>query len=212
MPKKTEPPKVEAPKVESPAFPPDLQFPKVEIPKNLQPKEKLPPLELPKEPDVRTIPKVPAVGAVKDPVLPATPSAAPPAPEPLIPPPSVPLVPDPNKRDPLPSLTLPPDTPVKSDSTSRSSPLAGDRRELAVSVFTASGPANVAGGYRTVGFYNHTARDLTLTIEGRVVKLPAKTYLHAQLGPTFTWGHSDRPATRETVPDGAGGVDVVFRD
>jgi hypothetical protein len=81
-----------------------------------------------------------------------------------------------------------------------------------VSVFPATGTEKVTGGYRTVGFYNHTARDLTLTIEGRTVKLPAKTYLHAQLAPTFTWSHGDRAATRETVPAGAGGVDVVFRD
>jgi len=211
-PPKVEPPKVEPPKVEPPAFPPDLQFPKVEIPKNLQPKdkEKLPPLELPKEPQARPTPKVPAVGAPREPVLPATPSPAP-APEPLIPPPSVPLVPDPNKRAPLPSLTLPPDTPVKTDSTSRSSPLTG-ARELSVNVFPASGPEKVAEGYRTVGFYNHTARDLALTIEGRAVKLPAKTYLHAQLAPTFTWSHSDRPTVRESVPEGAGGLDVVFRD
>jgi hypothetical protein len=198
----------------------DLKFPTVEIPKNLLPKEKLPPLVLPKEPDMSAIPKVPAVGAPKEPVLPAVPSAAPATPDPLIPPPSVPLVPDPNKHDSLPSLTLPPDVPVspsttetKSDSTSRSSPLTGGRRsELAVSVFPASGPQRVMAGYRTVGFYNHTTRDLTLTIEGRVVKLPAKSYLHAQLAPIFTWGHSEQPAVRETVPDGAAGLDVVFRD
>jgi len=195
----------------------ELKYPTVEIPKSLQIEPKLPPLELPKEPDVRAIPKVPAVGLPKEPVLPAIPSAAPAPTEPMIPPPSVPIVPDPNKRDTLPSLTLPPETPVappaKIDSTSRSSPLTGGgKREPSVNVFPASGPEKATGGYRTVGFYNHTTSDLTLTIEGRVVKLPAKTYLHAQLAPTFTWGHSERPAVRETVPDGAGGVDVVFRD
>ena len=81
---------------------------------------------------------------------------------------------------------------------------------MTVSVFPAGGP-EPAGVYRTVGFYNHTDRDLSLTIEGRAVKLPAKTYLHAQLAPTFTWGVADRPAARETVPAGAGGLDVVFR-
>ena len=57
-----------------------------------------------------------------------------------------------------------------------------------------------------------TNRDLALTIEGRAVKLPAKSYLHAQLAATFTWTHGDQPAARETVPAGAGGLDVVFRD
>jgi hypothetical protein len=217
-PKKTDPPAV-APKPATPSGPPqdpDLTFPKVEIPKDLRPQGKLPPLELPKEPDMRAVPKVPAVGASKDPLIPAIPSAAP-APESLIPPPSVPLVPDPNKRDPLPSLTLPPDIPVapekKSDSTSRSSPLTGGASSgFTVSVFPAKGAEAPPAGYRTVGFYNHTTRDLALTIEGHDVKLPAKTYLYAQLAATFTWSHGGRSAARETVPEGAGGVEVVFRD
>ena len=218
-PKKAEPPAVVPEPGTLPIDPPkgtDLKFPTVEIPKSLQLDKKLPPLELPKEPDMRSIPKVPAVGAARDPVLPAIPSPAP-APESLIPPPSVPLVPDPKKRDPLPSLTLPPDTPVapptKTDSTSRSSPLSeSSKREMSVNIFPATGGEKLTTGYRIVGFYNHTTSDLTLTIEDRVVKLPAKTYLHAQLAPTFTWGHSDRASTRETVPEGAGGVDVVFRE
>ena len=221
-PKMTDPPTIAPAPSVTPADPfkaSDLAFPKVEIPKNLQVEPKLPPLKLPKEPDMSAVPKVPAVGAAKDPSLPAIPSAAP-APESLIPPPSVPLVPDPNKRDPLPSLTLPPDIPVtpatkteKTDSTSRSSPLTGGgTREFTVSVFPAASNDNLTGGYRTVGFFNHTSRDLALTIEGRAVKLPAKTYLHAQLAATFTWSHGDKPVAREMVPDGAAGLDVVFRE
>ena len=195
---------------------PDLTYPKVEIPKTLRTNPKLPPLELPKEPDMKLVPKVPAVGAPKDTVIPAIPSAAPP-PEPLIPSPSLPLVPDASKRDPLPSLTLPPEIPVapekKADSTSRSSPLTGggSARTMTVSVFAARG-VEAPAGYRSVGFYNHTGKDLSLTIEGRAVKLPAKSYLHAHLAPSFNWSHGDRATTREVVPEGAGGVDVVFRD
>jgi hypothetical protein len=194
----------------------DLKFPTVEIPKSLQIEKKLPPLELPKDPDMKSIPKVPAVGGSKDSVLPAIPSAAPP-PETLIPPPSVPLVPDPKKREPLPSLTLPPDTPVSPDkgtrSISRSSPIAGNQKpEMTVSVFAASGGMQVKTGYRTVGFYNHTATDLALTIEGQAVKLPAKSYLHAQLAASFTWSFGERATSRETVPEGAVGLDVVFRE
>jgi hypothetical protein len=166
------------------------------------PMPKLPPLELPKD---QKLPPIPGFS-------PAVPGPAPAPSDPLIPSPSVPLVPDPGKSDALPSLTLPPETPVKTDSTSRSSPLTGGTRGPTVSVFPASGTEKVTGVYRTVGFYNHTARDLTLTIEGRVVKLPAKTYLQAQLTPIFTWGYGDRPTARETVPDGAGGLDVVFRE
>ena len=213
-------------------------FPEVDIPKSLGP---LPKLEVPKDPDFRPIPvpkgspaetpkkpapvvpdpasalpdpnpKLPPIELPKNSKTPAVavPAPAPAFPEPLIPSPSVPELPD-AKKESLPSLTLPPDTPVKTDSTSRSSPLTGGRRDMTVSVFAASGTERPTGVYRTVGFYNHTDRDLNLTIEGRAVKLPARTYLHAQLAPTFTWGHGDRPAARETVPDGAGGLDVVFR-
>jgi hypothetical protein len=209
-------------------------FPEVEIPKNLGP---LPKLDVPKDPDLHAIPvpkkpatavpeaapplpdlnpKLPPIEVPKTPSV-ATPAPAPapmPAPtfpEPLIPSPSVPELPG-VKKESLPSLTLPPDVPVKTDSTSRSSPLSGGGRGMTVSVFAATGTERPTDGYRTVGFFNHTDRDLNLTIEGRAVKLPARSYLHAKLAPTFTWGHGDRPAARETVPDGAGGVDVVFRD
>src|SRR5206468_4313335 len=97
---------------------------------------KLPPLELPKEPTTKP----------KDPAAPAVPSPAP-APSDQLIPPSVPLVPGPGKTDALPSLTLPPEAPVKTDSTSRSSPLTGGRRDMTVSVFPAGGP-EPAGVYR----------------------------------------------------------------
>lgn len=191
-------PKTDAPKV-MPVAPPEP------APAPSLPDGKLPPLELPKEvaPKAAPAPAAPTTGA-------AIPSAAPPIPDPLIPPIDVPLIPDP-KKDGLPSLTLPPDTPV-GGTTAKSSPLTGARREMTVSVFAASGEKVVGPGYRTVGFFNHTARDLDLTIEGRAVKLPAKSYLHAQLAPTFTWNHGGGQAVRETVPAGAAGVDVVFRE
>ncbi|HVL11757.1 MAG TPA: hypothetical protein VM529_04295 [Gemmata sp.] len=172
-----------------PAPAPDLspRPPSVDVPKSGEPK--LPKLEIP--------------GSA------ATPAPAPDFPEPLIPSPSVPVIPDPAKPESLPALTLPPDVPLKKESTSKSSPVAAGP---SVNVFPVAAAERPAGVYRTVGFYNHTARDLSLTIEGRAVKLPAKTYLHAQLARTFTWGHGDRPATRETVPDDSAGMDVVFRD
>jgi hypothetical protein len=205
----------------APTTAPDPRFPTVDIPKGLQldpvkppeqpkapkPDSKPPALELPKDPS----PKPPSLELPKDPVTPAVPSPAPATPEPFAPPP-LPLTPDAKKPGDLPPLLLPPDSPTKPESVSRSSPLTGGRRELSVNVFPAAASEPPRGGYRTVGFYNHTDRDLALTIEGRAVKLPAKTYLHAKLAATFTWGYGDRAATRETVPDGATGIDVVFRD
>jgi hypothetical protein len=139
----------------------------------------------------------------------AVPAPAP-APDTLIPAAGVPALKNP---DALPPLTLPPDAPVAPDSSRstevKSSPLSG--RDLRVTVFPATGGA-AAAGLRKVGFYNHTTRDLALTVEGRTVALPAKTYLRAQLPPTFTWTCAGRPAARETVPADAVGVDVLIKE
>ncbi|MCE9565169.1 MAG: hypothetical protein K8U57_24315 [Planctomycetes bacterium] len=229
-PKKTDPVTITpAPKhTDPPMTAPDPlpKFPAVVIPKDFG---ELPKLDVPKEPDFRPIavpkdlPKsaIPKAAPAAE-VRPeagvggmAVPSPAPPIPEGLIPSPSVPVLPDATKA-PFPPLTLPPDTPVPpKGSVSRSSPLtATGKGEMTVSVFPAqAGQGEFLGnGYRTVGFYNHTERDMNLTIEGRVVKLPAKMYLHAKLAPTFTWSHGENPVVRESVPTGASGVDVVFRD
>ncbi|MBA4188397.1 MAG: hypothetical protein C0467_10370 [Planctomycetaceae bacterium] len=223
-PKKANPPAVT--QAEPSALP---KFPVVDIPKNL---ETLPKLDVPKNPDFRPIevpkemPKDPVKPAVPtpapaalEPKLPempaAVPSAAPALPEGLIPAPSVPELPDP-KKPPLPSLTLPPESPVAPKaSTSRSSPLTADRRnEGTVTIYAAQAQRGdfPGEGYKTVGFFNHTGRDVSLTIEGRAVNLPAKTYLYAKLAPTFTWGHGENSPVREAVPAGASGLDVVFRE
>ena len=116
----------------------------------------------------------------------------------------------------LPPLVLPPEIPVApsgvippvAPNTSRSSPLSGG---VKVQVFTALGtPASRE--LRKVGFFNHTDRDLDLVIEGRAVKLPRKSYLHAQLPPAFQWGHSANPMEKAAVPNDAAGLDVVFRE
>lgn len=214
------------------------KFPVVDVPKDLGP---LPKLDVPKDPDFTPIPvpkdmptdnAKPAIprpapapdgsdGGFQAPRVPAPggaaiPTPAPAFPEGLIPSPSVPELPDPKKPHSLPSLTLPPDSPAApKGSTSRSSPLSAERTsEATVNVFPAQAARGeeAGNGYKTVGFYNHTARDVNLTIEGRAVKLPAKTYLYAKLGPTFTWGHGDNALVREAVPAGASGVDVVFRE
>jgi hypothetical protein len=189
---------------------------------------KLPPIELPKDNGI----KLPPIGAApkdtgsKLPPLPgadggsaATPSAAPAPlsamPDSLIPPPAMPL-PDARKPDGLPGLTLPPIesvAPAKPDTTARSSPLTnGGAREMTVNVVPAKGTEQAVGGYRNVNFYNYTNRELSLTIEGQAVKLPAKNYVNTKLAATFTWSHGDRAAVRETVPTGSSGVDVVFRE
>lgn len=179
---------------------------------------KLPPLVLPTKPDT-------GIEAPKLPPLDAPPKADDGAPKlppielpklgaPKLPPielPGAPAIPQPAPApDALPPLSLPPDAPVEPlKIEAKASPLP---RELKVSVFAAAG-ANAAGNaMRKVGFYNHTKRDLLLTVEGKQVKLPAMTYLHAQLPAVFVWKCDDRPAERATVPDTASGIDVLFRE
>lgn len=206
-----DPPKL--PPIEAPKLP-SLDLPKVDAPKP-------PAIELPAAPGAA--PKLPSLDLPKvdgpklpslDPpggLAPAVPSAAP-APDLLIP---VPGVPTPKGPDALPPFTLPPDTPVAPATDKpvevKSSPLTGAGRELKVSVFPATG-TSAATGLRKVGFYNHTARDLALTIEGKTVKLPAMSYIHAQVPASFTWKCGDKPVSKETVPADAAGVDVLIRE
>lgn len=85
-------------------------------------------------------------------------------------------------------------------------------RGMTVNVFPVVAAAKTEGGYRMVSFFNHTNRDLNLTIEGRSVKLPAKTFLETKLNQAFTWSYGDNSSATERVPDGASGLDVVFRN
>jgi hypothetical protein len=165
----------------------------------------VPPLILPDPPaapPAKVEPKSPAL--VLPPNLPAPPAVPTAAPAPDA---------DPKRpADPIPPLVLPPDTTggasgVVLPTTARSSPLAAAPR---VQVFPVAGAA-AAGAARRVGFFNHTDRDIRLTVEGRTVTLPAKSYLHAELPPTFTWSEAGGPPRSTTVSAGSPGVDVLFR-
>ena len=83
---------------------------------------------------------------------------------------------------------------------------------MSVDVFPVAALDKKVEGYRTVTFFNHTNREVSLTIEGKSVKLPAKSYVESKLAQSFKWGYGERPAGSEQVPDGAAGLDVVFRE
>ena len=185
--------------------------PEVTIPKNTTSDAKLPPLQVPIKPDAELkLPPV-AVPTGAEPKLPSLdfPGVAVPVPAPS---PDVLVPPAAKSPDALPPLSLPPDAPVAPDKPvqAKSSPLTA-ATAFTVSVFPAAGTAPAAG-LRKVGFYNHTPRDLALTIEGKPVTLPAMSYLHAQLPAAFTWKCADRPAATERVPADAAGVDVLIRE
>jgi hypothetical protein len=143
----------------------------------------------------------------------AKPMAAPaPTDAPIVPLPEPRKAPKSDKgNDDLPPIILPPEGTGTSNgvipTTSKSSPLAG---AIKVQVFSAAGTA--AGNLRKVGFFNHTGRDLDLVIEGRSVKLPKKSYLNAELPTKFTWKAAGNDAVATTVPTGAAGVDVLFKE
>ena len=63
---------------------------------------------------------------------------------------------------------------------------------------------------RTVGFFNHTDRDLKLTVEGDTVTLPRRHYVTAEVPATFGW-KLDGDERRTEVPAAAPGVEVVIR-
>lgn len=174
------------------ADPPKLEIPKFE--------PKVPGLEVPPAP---TSPAPASPGLTLPP--PVTPDPA----SPLIPSPVPPLSPEPKKTETLPPLVLPPESPVRPPSTSRSSPLG----RVKVDVFAASGTGReAAAALKKVAFFNHTDHDLNLTIDGKDVKLPSKTYINARLGATFRWKHGDNEAETATIPADAAGLDVVFKE
>jgi hypothetical protein len=196
-----------APPKVTPETPPPLTIPDPMVPK-------APPKVTPEMPPPLTIP---------DPMVPAAPPKVTPEAKPMPAPANqdtLPLIPLPEPRkapkgsdskDELPPLVLPPEGTGTSSgvipTVSKSSPLGG---AIQVQVFTAAGTAT--GTLRKVGFFNHTARDLDLVIEGKAVKLPKKSYLNANLPAKFTWKAAGNDANATTVPDGAAGVDVLFKE
>ncbi|HUR55745.1 MAG TPA: hypothetical protein VMZ71_16530, partial [Gemmataceae bacterium] len=206
-PKPADPPKLEVPKFEPKA--PGLELPKGE--------PKSPGLEIPPAP---TSPAPASPGLTLPPVTPDPTS-------PLIPSPVPPVSPEPKKTETLPPLVLPPESPVRPPTTSRSSPLsavtaqvfaayadgARDQPRAAETAKAAeAGRGARTDGLKKVSFFNHTDRDLNLTIDGKDVKLPARTYINARLGASFRWKHGDNEPETATVPADAAGLDVVLKE
>ena len=62
-----------------------------------------------------------------------------------------------------------------------------------------------------VGFFNHSARELVLTVHGDEVKLPGGQFVTLRLPRSFEWGEKGKKAASVTVPNDADGVEIVFR-
>jgi len=106
--------------------------------------------------------------------------------------------------------TLPPlqIVPPPEPSTSRSSPLS-DRKAFEVVPVTGAAPA--AGALRSVGIFNHTDRDVSLTVEGETVTLPKRSYVTAAVPRKFAWKLGDGAAQTTEVPADSPGVEIVLR-
>jgi hypothetical protein len=164
-----------------------------------------------KAPDAATIPpsKLPTAPTPPPLILPdAPPATRTPAPDSTTPPA------DPKKKDGGPDsllpLVLPPET---SKSTSNASPLAGAKWVPTVKVIPVrTGTGGAAAGMRKVGFFNYTARELEMVVDGKSMKLPAKHYLQAEVPPRFAYRVGASEPASLNVPDGSAGLEVVFRE
>lgn len=119
-------------------------------------------------------------------------------------PPLVPRIPGGDSS--LPPLQI---VPPAETSTSRSSPLS-DRKSFEVVPVSGAAPASPTA-LRTVGVFNHSDRDVTLTVEGETVTLPKRTYLTAAVPRTFTWKLDGGDAQSTEVPAASPGVEIVIR-
>ena len=112
----------------------------------------------------------------------------------------------------LPPLLVPtPASDPSGTSTSRSSPLNASRR-TGYDVIPVDGPAPATpSAKRSVGFFNHTDRDLQLTVEGQTITLPKRHSVTADVPAKFTWTLEGNLEQNTEIPLAAPGVEVVIR-
>jgi len=63
----------------------------------------------------------------------------------------------------------------------------------------------------TVGFFNRSSNDLTLTVNGKSVAFPKQSYVSLELPRRFTWSLEGSVVQATDVPAGAPGVEVIVR-
>jgi hypothetical protein len=167
----------------------------------------------PAEPKTDSV-KIPAQNIPTDPMPMKTGSTS-------LSPETTPKTPQPAKRKPLlsskgdsglPPLPLLPPGPINgTKSTSKSSPLMNKPRPV-VDIYPVEGaPPASPSVKRKVGFFNHTDRDLKLTVEGQTITLPKRHYIAAEVPANFDWKLGDGPKQHTAIPTAAPGVEVVIR-
>lgn len=203
MPKELPPPESAVRPATGEAVPtPAVPTPAVPTPAQPEPPKLVPKITVDPAPTPKIEPlQLPLPGPIAEPK-----SAVPNEPEAVKIPPLTPRLPGTDSG--LPPLSLPP---VANESTSRSSPLSAKPR-AAVEVFPVDGsPLASPTMKRTIGFFNHTDRDLTLTVDGETITLPKRHQVTATVAAKFRWKFDDSPERTTEVPTTAPGVEVVFR-
>jgi hypothetical protein len=158
------------------------------------------------------------------------PRSLPPAPRPFVPKPgvgvkeedepstSMPKKDEPKKDDapriPKPKLPFP-DVPDESDvakkAPPKSEPIPTAAKTVEQYIIPAEGNKAERPAEVKVGFFNHSEREITLEINGEMVKLPSEQYVTLRLKRTFAWSEKGQKATEVVVPPDADGMEIVFR-
>ena len=137
-------------------------------------------------------------------------------------PPSVQLLPPPGTDDEkIPSLRLPM-TPGATDIPSLQLETPGSREAKSspinakklpkIDLFPVSGTKPIAvDATRTVGFFNHTDDDLSLTVQGDTITLPKRHFVKATVPAEFRWHIGDSSNRTVNVPAASPGLEIVLR-
>lgn len=62
-----------------------------------------------------------------------------------------------------------------------------------------------------VGFFNHSGRDMELTVNGEAVKLPKDQYITMKLPRNFNWSEKGGKSREAKIPDDSDGLEIVLR-
>ena len=169
-------------------------------------------------------PLTPAVwGAPAPAFIPPPPPPPPPAPKPAIREDDDPVPPAPKKMDvpappekpkedppkiPKPKVLIPGDPPAKLSAE----PIEPDdgAKPFNQYLVPTDAPKAEPSAEVKVGFFNHSARELVLSVHGEEVKLPGGRLVTLRLPRSFEWGEGKKAAT-VMVPNDADRVEIVFR-
>lgn len=62
-----------------------------------------------------------------------------------------------------------------------------------------------------IGFFNHSSNEITLEVNGEIVKLPSEQYVTLRLPRSFSWNVKGEKSRSVSVPNDAEGLEIVFR-